>query len=79
MSVPDEYYIVMPQGAFDHIKKLLKGKTGNSITPSIQENIDAYLVEHGEWTDQNIITKSGLDWRYWTIGGVDHVIVEKDS
>jgi hypothetical protein len=79
MSVPDEYYIIMPSGAFSDIQRFLKGKTGNDIPESTRQQIDEYLVDNGEWTDKNQLMRKGhRDFRYWTIGGSDRVIVERE-
>jgi hypothetical protein len=78
MSVPDEYYIIMPRGAFSELQRLLKGKTGDSIPEATRQKVDKYLVDNGEWTDKNQFRANrARDYRYWTIGGVDRVVVEK--
>lgn len=77
MSVPDEYYIIMPTGAFSEMQRMLKGKTGNNIPQSIRDEVTKYLVDNGEWTDQNQLRKKNRPFRYWTIDDMDHVIVEQ--
>lgn len=78
MSTPDEYYIIMPIGVFGEIKRMLKGKTGTDIPDDIREEIDKYLVDNGEWTDQNQLRKKDIPFTHWvTTDDMPHVIVEK--